>query len=369
MAARGRWLALARKELIQFLRDRLMLLLILYLYTIEVLMCVYALSFDVRDLPTAVRDLDRSAASRELIDRFARSGYFRVDHRVAGEDELARLLDRGEVLAAIAVPPGFAERLVRGEPASVQLLLDGANANTASVAKGYAERIVLRFALDERAAAHGGLAVENHPRVWYNSQLTYSHFMVLSMIALAGMMVGVITAAAGIVREKESGTIEQLLVTPARPAELVAAKMAPPLIVGLVALFPSLVIAALVGAPLRGSLLLFVLFSAVFLLSSMGIGILVATITDTLQQALLVSFLVLFPVLFLSGTLVPLESMPRWLQYLAELSPLRHYMESLLGLFLKGVGLDLLWPRLAATALIGATLLTVAVSRLRRRLA
>lgn len=157
------------------------------------------------------------------------------------------------------------------------------------------------------AAAHGGLAVENHPRVWYNSQLTYSHFMVLSMIALAGMMVGVITAAAGIVREKESGTIEQLLVTPARPAELVAAKMAPPLIVGLVALFPSLVIAALVGAPLRGSLLLFVLFSAVFLLSSMGIGILVATITDTLQQALLVSFLVLFPVLFLSGTLVPLE--------------------------------------------------------------
>lgn len=369
MAGRGRWFALARKELIQFLRDRLMLGLILYLYTAEVLLCVYALSFDVRDLPTAVRDLDRSAASRQLIDRFERSGYFRVDHRVAREDELARLLDRGEVLAAIVVPPGFAERLLRGEPSSVQLILDGSNANTVSVAKGYAERIALRFALEQWAPHGGHVAVENHPRVWYNSQLTYSHFMLLSMIAAAGMLVGMITAAAGVVREKESGTIEQLLVTPARPAELVAAKMAPPLVIGLVALFPSLVIAALVGVPLRGSILLFVLFSAVFLLSSMGIGVLVATVTETLQQALLVSFLVLFPVLFLSGTLVPLESMPLWLQYLAELSPLRHYMESVLGLFLKGVGLDVLWPRLAAIGLIGALLLTVAVGRLRRRMA
>jgi len=208
----------------------------------------------------------------------------------------------------------------------------------------------------ERAAALGAPAapVEHRPRVWYNSQLDYSYFMVLSMMALAGMMVGVITAAAGIVREKESGTLEQLLVTPVSPGEMVAAKLLPPLLVGLLALFPSLP--------------LFMLMSGVFLLSSLGIGILVAAVSDTLQQALLVSMLALMPLLFLSGTIVPLESMPRWLQYLAELSPLRHYMDAVLGLFLKGVGIEVLWPRLAAMTAIGATLLAVSVWRFQRDL-
>jgi ABC-2 type transport system permease protein len=222
----------------------------------------------------------------------------------------------------------------------------------------------------ERAAALGAPAapVEHRPRVWYNSQLDYSYFMVLSMMALAGMMVGVITAAAGIVREKESGTMEQLLVMPVSPGEMLAAKLLPPLLVGLLALFPSLLVAAAVGVPLRGSLPLFLLLSGVFLLSSLGIGVLVATVADTLQQALLISMLALMPLLFLSGTLVPLESMPRWLQYLAELSPLRHYMDAVLGLFLKGVGFEVLWPRLAAITTIGTTLLAVSVWRFWRRL-
>jgi ABC-2 type transport system permease protein len=159
-----------------------------------------------------------------------------------------------------------------------------------------------------------------------------------------------------------------LLVTPATAGELIAAKMLPPLLVGLVALFPSLVIAAAVGVPLRGSLALFLLMSAVFLMSSMGIGILVATVTDTLQQALLVSFMLLFPLLFLSGTVVPLESMPTGIQYLADFSPVRHYMDAVLGLFLKGVGIEVLWPRLAAMAAIGSVLLGLSVLRFRRHL-
>ena len=162
--------------------------------------------------------------------------------------------------------------------------------------------------------------------------------------------------------------MEQLLVTPVSPGEMIAAKMLPPLLVGLLALFPSLLVAATVGVPLRGSLALFMLFSAVFLLSVMGIGVIVAVIADTLQQALLISFLVLFPVMFLSGTIVPLESMPLGLQYLAEASPLRHYMDAVLGLFLKGVGLDVLWPQLAAMLAIGAVLLTLSVWRFRRHL-
>ena len=369
MARYGRLAALMRKELIQFMRSRAMLALILYLYSVEVMMCTYAMSFDVRNLPTAVADRANSAESRALLQDFGSSGYFRITHSAATDDEVASLLDRGVVLAALVIPPEFSRRLAQDKPAEVQLLLDGSNANTASVAQGYAQRIVQNYAL-QRALLHpmAGPAVELHPRVWYNSELDYRHFMVVSMMTLAGMMVGVITAAAGIVREKESGTMEQLLVTPVSPGEMIAAKILPPLMFCLLALFPTLLVASLFGVPLRGNLPLFMLFSGVFLLSSMGIGVLVAVIADTLQQALLISFLVLFPVMFLSGTIVPLESMPMGLQYLAEASPLRHYMEAVLGLFLKGVGLDVLWPQLAAMVVIGTALFAVSLWRFRRQL-
>ncbi|MFZ5862357.1 MAG: ABC transporter permease [Nitrospirota bacterium] len=367
----ARLAAVMRKELIQFLRDRFMLLLIVFLYTAEILMCTYALSFDVRHLPTVVADFDRSAASRLLTERFRSSGYFDINHQTTRDADLAALLNRGEALAALVIPPEFSRHLAAGTPVSVQLLLDGANANTASVAQGYAQRIVQAYALDRLQAFAPeplALSVEHRPRIWYNSELKYAYFMVLSMIALAGMMVGVITAAAGIVREKESGTIEQMLVTPVRPAELLAAKMLPTLLVGLLALVPSLLIAAWIGVPMRGSLALFFLLSAVFLVSSMGIGILVATFADTLQQALLMSFFALFPILFLSGTLVPVESMPVWLQYLAELSPLTHYMDATLGIFLKGVGMEVLWHPLAAISLIASALLAGGILQLRRRM-
>lgn len=359
MARRGRMTALVRKEMIQFLRARSMLILILYMYTGEVLMCTYAMSFDVRNLPTVFTDFDRSAASRMLAERFQSSGYFNIEHTTTRAPETARLLNRGEALAAIVVPPEFSQRLAAGSPAAVQLLLDGSNANTAAVAQGYAQRIVRDYALERghATAATPVPVVEHRPRVWYNSELRYAYFMVLSMIALASMMVGVINAAAGIVREKESGTIEQMMVTPVTVTELLMAKMLLTLLIGLCALIPSLLIATWIGVPMRGSLVLFFLFSAVFLVSSMGIGILIATVAETMRQALLISFLALFPILFLSGTVVPLESMPVGLQYLAALSPLRHYMEAILGIFFKGVGLEVLWPSLAAMAAIGAALL------------
>lgn len=368
MAGNGRMAALVRKEMTQFLRARFMLFLIFYLYTAEVVMCTFAMSFDVRNLPTVLADFDGSAVSRLLTERFRSSGYFRIDHMTARETEVAALLDRGDALAAVVIPPDFSRRLSGDAPVSVQLLLDGSNANTASVAQGYAQRIVQNFALDQILASRPDRTppIEHRPRVWYNSELKYSYFMVLSMISLAGMMVGVITAAAGIVREKETGTIEQMLVTPVTVPEWIAAKMLPPLVVGLFALFPSLLVATWIGVPLRGSLVLFFLFSALFLGSSMGIGIVIATFAETLQQALLISFLGLFPILFLSGTVVPLESMPVGLQYLAELSPLRHYMDAVLGIFLKGVGLDILWPRLAAMAGIGTVLLGVSLIRFRK---
>lgn len=369
MMAGTRLIALLRKELIQFLRDRIMLLLVLYLHTAEVVMCTVALSFDVSNLPTVLVDFDRSTESRLLTERFRSSGYFNIEHATAQDSEVARLLNGGEALAAIVIPAEFSRRLAAGAPVTVQLLLDGSNANTASIAQGYAQRVVQNYAMERSRTFSGTLPIEYRPRVWYNSELRYSYFMVLSMIALAGMLVGVITSAASIVREKESGTIEQMMVTPIRPAEMIAAKMLPTLLVGLLALFPSLLIAVWFGVPMRGSMALFFLFSAAFLLSSMGIGILIATFAETLQQALLTSFFALFPILFLSGTLVPVESMPLGVQYLAQLSPLTHYMDALLGIFLKGVGLEVLWPQAAAMTGIGAVLLGGGIVRFRKRMA
>ena len=192
--------------------------------------------------------------------------------------------------------------------------------------------------------------------------------MVLSMIALAALMVGMIHPAASIVREKEVGTIEQLLVTPIKTGELFAAKTAPTLLMGLLSVFPSLLIVWWFGVPLRGSLLLFLALTALFLLSAIGLGVLVASISRTLQQALLLSFFGLFPIMFLSGTLVPVESMPDFLQLLSLLSPLRYYMDVILGVFLKGAGMAELWPQTIALLVIGATLFGIAMSVFRRQL-
>jgi ABC-2 type transport system permease protein len=288
-----------------------------------------------------------------------------MQHAVDGERDLAGLLDRGQAVAALVIPPDFGERLARHERASVQLLLDGSNANTATVAQGYAQQIVGNFALDQVRAATPDLQlpIDYRPRVWYNSQLRYSYFMILSMIAAAGLVVGVVTASASIVREKERGTIEQILVTPVTAGELIAAKMVPTLLICMLGLVLSLAVAALFGVPMRGSPVLYFLLSALFVSSSIAIGILVGTCSGTLQQALLISIFGLIPVLFLSGTMVPLESMPLGFQYAALLSPATHYMEILRGVFLKGVGMEVLWRPTLALGAIALALLAMSLWR------
>lgn len=356
------------KELTQFFRDRLMLFLILWLYTAEVLICAYALALDVRQIPLAVADLDRSTESRALVDALTSSSTFRTERMSADTRDLEWTLQSGKARAALVVPPGFGADLARGGDTEIQLLLDGSNANTAAISRGYAMRMVGEF---ERRRATEALVprgrVEARVRVWYNPDQTNTSFIVLSMIALAALMVGVIHPAASIVREKERGTIEQLRVTPVRVWELFLAKTVPMMLIGLLAVFPSLAIVGWFGIPLNGSLLLFLALTALFLVSAIGIGVLVASVCATLQQALLLSFFGLFPVMFLSGTLVPVESMPAGLQWAAEASPLLHYLEITLGIFLKGVGWQALQGHALALAVIGATLLAVAGVLFRRR--
>lgn len=348
------------KELIQFLRDRVMLILILWLYTVEVVICTLALSFEITNMPLAVVDLDQSPASRALVQSFLTTDVFRSAGRPQTSGEATEWLQSGRARAALVVLQGFQRDLARGEAPTVQVLLDGTNSNVAAQARGYAMQIISRFQVPSANASQAVAVAQPIIRVWYNPDQSHTSFMVLSMVALAALMVGVIHPAASIVREKEAGTIEQLRVTPVRTAELFAAKTVPTLVIGLLSVFPSLLIVWWFGVPLRGSLAIFLGLTAVFLVSAIAIGVLIAAVSTTLQQALLLSFFGLFPMMFLSGTLAPVESMPTALQTISLASPLRHYLDGMLGLFLKGSGARELWPQFLILIAIGAPLFAVA---------
>lgn len=363
----SRFLSLLIKESIQFSRDGAMLFLVLYLYTGEVIMCTVALTFDVKHVALAVVDQDQSVRSRELIERFTVVPEFRMVGRPATEAEAGQWLQSGRAIVTLIVPRGFAERVGRGETAPVQVLLDGTNSNTAAIARGYALQIVGEF--EQAWAARLGRAihpVEARRRIWFNQSLSFASFMVLSMIATAAMMIGMVQPAASIVREREAGTIEQLMVTPISVTELFIAKTLPTLIMGLLSVFPSLVVAHMFDVPMRGALGTFLLLTGIFLVSAISLGVLIAAVTRTLQQALLLAFFGLFPVLFLSGTVVPIESMPRALQLASLASPLRHYMEVILSIFLKGAGFMDLWPQTLALLGIGTVLFVSALVVFRR---
>jgi len=364
-----RFMSLLLKESIQFFRDKVTLFLILWLYTVEVIMCVNAMSFDVKRILLAIVDLDRSPASRALAQRFPTGDSFSLVGYPSSETEAGAWLQSGRASFALVIPEGFAQDLGSGGMPSVQVLLDGTNSNTAAIARGYAMQIIDRFQYSmEPESERTDVSVQAALRAWYNPNQTFISFMSLSMIALAGFMVGVIHPAASVVREKEVGTIEQLMVTPIGTGELFLAKTLPTLAMGLVSVFPSLLILHWFDVPLRGSLLLFLGLTALFLLSAIAFGVLVAAFSQTLQQALLLAFLGLFPIMFLSGTVVPIESMPEFLQGVSQFSPLRHYMDINLGIFLKGIGIVELWRQALALLAIGLVLFGAALASFRRHL-
>ena len=370
-----RWLAAVRKEIRQFMRDRLLLALIAFVYTGDVVMCTYALSFDVRHLRTAIVDLDRTPLSARLVERFISTEYFSDSFRLDSAGAIDPLLDHGRIELALVIPSGFSGDVLSGRNASVQVLLSGMNGNTANAARGYAASIVGGYARDSMVAQAQRMGftanlpeVSLEQRIWYNPELQFRYFMVISMLVIASLIVGIVTAAAGLVREKESGTIEQLVVTPLRSHELILAKAAPALLVGLLLLIPSFGIAAWFDVPFEGSVALFVAATAIAFVAFLSLGFLLGALAKNLQQALLLSFFTLFPLMFLSGTIVPLESMPSAMRWLSYASPVRYYMEAALGIFLKGNGITILWPQLAALAAMGIALGAAAVMRLRRDL-
>lgn len=361
---------LLKKEFAQCFRDRIMMFVVIWLYTVEIVMCPLALTFDVTNSPIAVVDHDRTPASRALVASYLATDAFRHAGTLAREAEAEDWLNRGEASAVLVLPPGFQRALVRGETARYQVVIDGSNANVAANIRAYVHRIDHRYAADYGAARREQPGLSAATRVWFNPQQSSTVFMALSMIALAGMMVGTALPAASLVREKEQGTIEQLLVTPIRTWQLFFAKTLPPLLMCLLAIFPSVLLANwLFDVPLRGGFGFFLFESAIFLASAIALGVFIGVYSQTLQQALLLSFFGLFPVLFLSGTVTPIESMPPFLQALSLASPLRYYMDILLGVFLKGAGWRELWPESLALAAIAAALFAGALATFKRRYA
>lgn len=372
----GPLLALVRKEFIQFFRSRPLVVAVVWVIAVEIVICAYSITYDVTHIRLAVQDFDGSPPSRALIARFAQSGYFDDRYRPRSPGELDALLESGRATVGLVIPPDLSRDLGQGLSTSVQLLVDGANSNSALIALGYATRIVNGYSRElelARVRARFGEppsipAVVNQRRAWYNPSLESVHHEVVSMLTLGMMMIAIILPAAGLAWEKEAGTIEQLLVMPFRPWQLMVAKVVPTFVVSLGSLALALWVPWWFHVPMRGSLPLFFALSALFLFSALGLGLVLGAMAGNLQQALLLAFFTLFPIVVVSGVLTPVESMPRAVQLLSLLSPLTHYSEIGLGIFLKGVGLAVLWREALALLGLGVVIFAAGVWRFRRQL-
>ena len=361
-----------RKELRQFFRSKPLVILVLYMFS-EIAVCAWALSLDVRGLPLLVVDQDQSQASRALGERFRIAPYFAFERTEAPIDP-ATALESGRATLVLVIPPDFERTLERGQPARVQLLADGTYSNISLLALGYANDILQDFNASIHAESSGLVgswpSVVQRVRVWYLPGLDYSHFSMVSMVSISALILGMLLPAAAIVREKEAGTIEQLLVTPLRPWELVAAKLLPMGLLMIVGLGIGLSEGSwLFGMPVRGSLWLFFGLSLLLLFTSMGLGTYIGAVARNLQQTLLLTFALLFPMLFLSGTVAPLESMPAAMQWLTYLSPLSYYLPIAKGILLKGVGLEMVAQSALGLGVYGLLMMTIGVQQLRRSLA
>ena len=325
-------------------------------------MAANTLNFEVEDLTVAVYDLNKSPQSRRLIEAFNNTEYFRLKYYINDEQEMDRLIVGGEADIGITIPQLFSRQMEGGRTAKVQILVDGTNPNLGLVALGYAVEIVNdyskkiqieRLSLTPDNTCPG---IENRIRSLYLPNLDSYIFMAVTEMLQDAMFVAMLLAAAAIVREKESGTMEQLLVTPVRPLELMIAKMSPAALISMIGLMLAITImTTLMGLSFNGNMFLFFCLSIPFLTASYGIGIFVSTVTHNLQQALLTIFLIFYPIGFISGTYSPRELLPEFIQYVGYLSPLTYYNIISYGIFFKGVGLSVLWPH--ALALIGFSMI------------
>jgi ABC-2 type transport system permease protein len=343
-----RLLAIARKELIQLRRDPRSLALAFLVPALLVVIFGYAITWDIRDIPAAVLDEDNSQASRALLDRFRSSGYFTIEHRLDRPSQADPLLSRGKIRIALHIPPTFAADLGAGRPARVQALVDGSDANTATIALGYARAIVAQFSADvELAGRHVAPPIDARTRVWFNEELKSRNMIVPGLVAVIMMIIAALLTSLTIAREWERGTMEQLVSTPVRREEIVLGKLLPYIAIGLVDVAVVSVLGIVVfDVPFRGSPLLLFLLSLCFLLGALGAGIFISALARSqlvaTQMAMLTSYM---PAFLLSGFMYSIDVMPAPLRLLTALIPARYFLVVTRGIFLKGVGIDVLYPQ------------------------
>ena len=366
------------KEFIHLFRDRHARFSLIVPPLLQMLIFGYAASYEVNRVSTAVLDFDHSQESREFLERIIASSRFQVRDVLQNESQIESLLDHRRVTLVLQIQPGFAELLRKGQTAPVQAVLDGTDSNTALIAVGYINQIANRFAADYQlqladrmkpSLATFAPSIELEERPWYNANLESRWFFVPGVIGTLVLVSVLQLTSFAVVREREIGTLEQLMVTPISPAELIIGKTLPFLIVGLA----NVVFVAILGSlwfevPFRGNIFVLLLGTTLFLSSALGVGLLISTVSETQQQAFAISFFYITPTIMLSGFGYPISSMPTALQWFTNLDPLRFFLIVLRGTFIKGVGLDVLWPQMVAMAILGAATLTLATLRFHKTL-
>jgi ABC-2 type transport system permease protein len=367
-----------KKEFLQFKRDPKMFAMILVAPIVQLILLGYAANFDVNIVHTAVYDMDKSQSSRKYIESFESTGYFSFDYYVNNYEEVTDLIDNAEVILGLVIPPDFEKKINRRETAQVQAIFDGSDGNTASIAAGYLQGVTQKFSKEILTDIRDKLGIKVLPvgsvvpkaRVWFNPELKTRNFMVPGIVGLLLMIITLILTSLAVVKEKEIGTLEQLIVTPIKPIQMIIGKLVPFILLGFVAVI--LVITAMnviFGIAVKGSVPFLLAASFVFILSTLGLGLFVSTISKTQQQAMMLAiFLIMMPMVFLSGFTFPIENMPKTIQWITYIIPLRYFMTIIRGIILKGIGIVDLWQELLAMFVIGVSILGMSVLRFQKRL-
>ncbi|HEY2386524.1 MAG TPA: ABC transporter permease [Candidatus Binatia bacterium] len=363
--------AIMRREFIDVLRDRRSLLLT-FLWPLSMLiMYGYGIRYDVDNVPITILDYSQTPESRDLIQQMLQSRYFQAVRFARDEREVEHDLLTDAARAAVVVPQDFARRLRANEATSVQVLIDGTDANTATISQGYTLAMVSRYVAGRTSANPAAIApIEVRSRIWYNPELKSVNFIVPGVIAVIMMIVGALLTALSIVKEKERGTIEQILVSPIRPFEMIVGKIVPYVLIA----FLDLVIIVVAGyvlfaVPIKGSLLQLALFAVLYLIGSLGIGVFVSTVAENMQTAMLTAmFVSLLPAVLLSGFVFPIENMPVPIQAITYLFPGRYFVTAIRGVYLKRIGLAVLWPEALLLCVFDTVIVSLSTARVRSRL-
>jgi ABC-2 type transport system permease protein len=355
-----------------------MFVIILVAPVIQLIFLGYAATLDVNTVHTLVYDQDKTYESRKFIESFTSSGFFQVDYYVDNYSDLTKRLDKGKTILALVIPRDFSEKIKRTETSPVQAIFNGSDGNTASISAGYVAKIVSEYAqtilvdyMDRmgRKVLPAG-RIEPEIRVWYNPLLLTRHFMVPGIVGLLLSIITLILTSLGIVKEKEIGTLEQLIVTPIKPLQLIIGKLIPFVIMGFVAVIIVLTAMTIIfDIPVRGSIFFLFLCSFLYILSTLGLGLFVSTISKTQQQAMMIAiFGIMLPMVYLSGFAFPIENMPKIIQYISYIIPLRYFIAIIRGVILKGIGFKELWQETLVLFIMGISILYLSSLRFRKKL-